>query len=145
MARDARSTPYGSARTSPQREGIVRAIDALERAFTAEELVAALADDGVAPGVATVYRALTVLEDTGYVVRVGERDGAALFARCDIRGHHHHMVCVACGHVSPASCPVGDETLASAAREGFLITSHEVTLYGVCRACLAAGRDGEVH
>lgn len=145
MARDARTTPYGTGRITRQRENIVRVIDGFERAFTAEELVAALADAGVASGVATVYRALAALEETGYVVRVGEREGAALFARCKTPGHHHHLVCVICGHVAPTSCPVSEDTLAAAMREGFLITDHEITLYGVCRSCLSAGLDGGVH
>ncbi len=145
MAHDARTAPYGNGRTSPQRENIVRIINSFGHAFTAEELVAALSDAGVSSGVATVYRALAALEETGYVARVGDRDGATLYARCETSGHHHHMVCVACGYVAPASCPVDDATIEAAARAGFLITDHEITLYGVCRDCLSAGWDGEVH
>lgn len=145
MAQIVGTTPYGTARTSPQRENIVAVIETLGRAFTAEDLVATLAASGTGSSVATVYRALSALEDTGYLARVGEREGAALYARCDTAGHHHHMVCVACGRVAPASCPIDDRILEAAAREGFLITDHEMTLYGVCRACLNAGCDGGVH
>lgn len=145
MARDARQTPYGAARTSPQREVIVRTVNSIRKAFTAEELVQHLAEKRSAPGVATVYRALAALEESGYVVRVGDRDGAALYARCETDGHHHHLVCVSCGRVSPATCPIDDVVAASAAADGFLITSHEITLYGVCSMCLLGDTADGVH
>ena len=145
MARDARRSPYGTARTSPQREVIVRTVNAMRRAFTAEELVQALAETSSAPGIATVYRALAALEESGYVVRVGEREGAAMYARCDTDGHHHHLVCISCGRVSPASCPIDELVTAAAAEDGFIITSHEITLYGICSSCLSGDTSGGVH
>lgn len=148
MAHDAR-TAYGSARYSPQRERIALVIDAFGRAFTADELVAALADGATAqagaPGTATVYRALVALEESGYVARVGERDGATLYARCSTEGHHHHFVCTVCGSVTAAECPIEESTFAAAARQGFVITHHEITLHGVCHRCLTAGWDREAH
>lgn len=144
MARDARGA-YGTSRMSPQRERIARAIDSFDGAFTAEELTHVLSAHPSAPGQATVYRALTALEESGFVARVGERDGATLYAKCETEGHHHHLVCIGCGHVSAISCPVDDSVIRAASRERFVITHHEVTLYGVCRSCLASGWTKEVH
>ncbi len=144
MARDARAA-YGAHRMSPQRERIVHAVESFDGAFTAEELAQTLSAHPDTPGQATVYRALTALEESGFVARVGERDGAVLYARCDTDGHHHHLVCIGCGHVSAVSCPVDESVIRAAARQRFVITHHEVTLYGVCRSCLAAGWTHEAH
>lgn len=128
---------FGAARLSPQRREIVSATATLRGAFTVEELsrAARARDEGI--GTATVYRAVAALEASGWLERVGERDGSALYAHCHAgQRHHHHVVCESCGRVEATECPV---TVASEAHsDGFRITRHEVTLYGICPACSAA-------
>ena len=85
-------------------------------------------------GLATVYRAVSAMEDSGWLTRVGESGGNALYARCERAGHHHHAVCMACGRVEHTPCPVGEDSTASVP-PGFRVTSHELTLYGLCDAC----------
>lgn len=136
--------PYGAGRTSAQRAAIARATDRLDRAFTVEELAEATERDatGRRPGIATVYRAVGVMAEAGHVERVGERDGRALYTRCDAGGHHHHLVCTECGSVAEAPCPLDTEALASATEQGFVVTRHEVSIYGLCPACLGRGGAG---
>ena len=133
---------FGSARVSPQRRAIVSAVEELAGAFTVEELARATHARHASIGTATVYRAVAALEASGWLERVGERDGSALFARCNAGGHHHHhVVCEQCGRVEVTDCPV---VIAAAANpDGFRITRHEVTLYGLCPAC-SASRNGAV-
>jgi Fur family ferric uptake transcriptional regulator len=132
------ATPYGAGRTSAQRTAIARAADRLDRAFTVEELAAATdrGPDGRRPGIATVYRAVSAMAEAGHVERVGSRDGRTLYARCDAAGHHHHLVCTGCGSVAEAPCPLDAAALASAAGRGFVVTRHEVAIYGLCPVCL---------
>lgn len=127
---------FGSARVSPQRREIVSAAQGLVGAFTVDELARAARDGDAGIGTATVYRAVGALEASGWLERVGERDGSALYARCDAGGqHHHHVVCERCGRVEATDCPV--VIAADARAEGFRITRHEVTLYGLCPECCA--------
>jgi len=127
---------YGSARVSPQRVRIARMATAMPGAFTVEELARALSAAGDDAGTATVYRAVGALEDSGFIERVGERGSSALYLKCGAHaGHHHHLVCTGCGRVEIAECPL-EPVLASAAdRCGFTLTSHDVSLYGLCAAC----------
>jgi Fur family ferric uptake transcriptional regulator len=117
---------------------IARAVERLERAFTVEELAEATGReaDGRRPGIATVYRAVSAMTAAGHVERVGGRDGKALYARCDAGGHHHHLVCTGCGSVAETPCPLDAVALASAADTGFVVTRHEVAIYGLCPVCL---------
>jgi Fur family transcriptional regulator, ferric uptake regulator len=132
---------FGSARVSPQRREIVSAAQALVGVFTVEELARATHARNAGIGTATVYRAVGALELSGWIERVGERDGAALYVRCDAgEHHHHHVVCEGCGRVEATECPVALASVAGP--EGFRITRHEVTLYGLCPAC-SATRTGE--
>jgi Fe2+ or Zn2+ uptake regulation protein len=129
---------FGSGRVSPQRREILSAALELTGAFTVEDLACTTHARDTSIGTATVYRAVAALEGSGWLERVGERDGSALFTRCNAGAHHHHhVVCEQCGRVEVTECPV----VISAAEnpDGFRITRHEVTLYGVCPACSAAG------
>lgn len=129
------ASAYGRRRVSPQRERIATAVDAMGRAFTIEELATCVQERDAGTAVATVYRAVAAMEDSGYVARVGDSDGHVLYARCVISDHHHHLVCTECGAVAHAACPMDTGVLASAKQQGFVITRHEITLYGLCRTC----------
>ncbi|MDR3686452.1 MAG: transcriptional repressor [Coriobacteriia bacterium] len=135
---DPADAAFGSARISPQRREIVSAVEALTGAFTVEELARTTHARDASIGTATVYRAVAALEASRWLERVGERDGSALFARCQAGAHHHHhVVCERCGRVEVTQCPV--EIAAAENPDGFRITRHEVTLYGLCPSCSASG------
>ncbi|MHB9002439.1 MAG: Fur family transcriptional regulator [Coriobacteriia bacterium] len=135
--------PYGDARVSAARRDIARAVETLGRAFTVEELGVALKRLDTPVALATIYRAVAAMEHTGALARVGEHEGTTLYAACgpqwpcgQAEDHHHHLVCTGCGAVEPVSCPVDDGTVTAAGDLGFVITRHEVRLYGMCRRCL---------
>ena len=128
---------YGSGRVTPQRLLIAQTAESLAGAFSVEDLEGAVRRTDDTTGQATVYRAVSAMVSSGWIERVGERDGSALFARCPAGPHHHHhVVCDGCGRVEATECPVvvgpGDATA-----DGFVITRHEITLYGLCPACAA--------
>lgn len=130
---------YGRARMSAQRARIGEAVLAMPGAFTAEDLHGRVSEAVPGIGLATIYRALAAMQASGAVTNVGDRQGSALLARCDRHDHHHHLVCTACGSVVGIDCPLGHEALASAEREGHLVTRHEITLYGLCAGCRRSG------
>jgi Fe2+ or Zn2+ uptake regulation protein len=112
-------------------------------AFTVDELSIAARAHGASAGTATVYRAVAAMEASGWLERVGERNGSALFARCGAGGHHHHhVICDGCGRVAATDCPVAEQVASSAQSDGFVITRHEVTLYGLCSQCARSAEDG---
>jgi Fur family ferric uptake transcriptional regulator len=131
---------YGAGRVSAPRLAIARAAERASGAFTVEELSVSVRryDPGVST--ATVYRSVAAMAASGYLTRVGERDGATLWARCGQAHHHHHLVCTSCGATAHTACPVDASALAAATPEGFTVTSHDVRLYGLCASC--AGRPG---
>ena len=136
-----RPSEYGAKRASSQREAIARVADRLGRAFSPDDLLAAAREVVPKIGVATLYRAVTAMEESDFIERIGSRDGAALFARCHGAGHHHHLVCTGCGLVAETDCPVHPER--SAENAGFKITGHSLTLYGLCPLCQEpAAQDG---
>ena len=102
---------------------------------SAENIYRALLDDGEEIGLATVYRVLTQFEAAGLVERHHFESGQAVFELSE-KGHHDHIVCVACGKVEEFF----DEMIESrqrevAAEKGYEVTDHSLTLYGRCPDC----------
>jgi Fur family ferric uptake transcriptional regulator len=136
------TTAYGAGRTSAQRLAIARAADAATGAFTVDDLAALTRGADPAIGTATVYRAVAAMAREGFLQPAGVRDGRALYVRCGDAGHHHHLVCTGCGAVAEAPCPLDTATFEAPGLGGFQITSHEVTLYGLCAECAGGAAGG---
>jgi len=87
-------------------------------------------------GLATVYRTLKLLLDTGVVVTV-EVPGEAPRFELTGKGHHHHFYCRGCSRVFEVEgCPEG---LADLAPVGFTLDGHELMLIGKCNTCSGNG------
>lgn len=133
---------YGDARYSPARHEVAEAVLRLRGAFTVDALVAEVRSAHDAAGAtATVYRAVAAMEDSGFIERVGERGGSALYAHCEAHSHHHHVVCDQCGRTAATPCPLATDTLRLEGPAGFVVTRHEVTLYGLCPECASTQRE----
>lgn len=132
LAREA----FGGGRLTSQRSAIAHAARSLNGAFTVEDLSRSVRERLPSAGAtATVYRAVAAMEASGFIERVGTRDGAQLFARCSADEHHHHVVCLGCGRIGHTDCPLETAAPAPARSDGFVVTRHEVTLYGYCGTC----------
>jgi Fur family ferric uptake transcriptional regulator len=102
------------------------------RHMSAEDVYRRLLDSNEDIGLATVYRVLTQFESAGIVTRHHFEGGSAVF-ELNEGTHHDHIVCVDCGRVAEFS----DESIEErqrqiAARLGFTITDHSLTLHGHC-------------
>lgn len=85
-------------------------------------------------GIATVYRAVSLLNESGQVKAVILADGQTRYEAAHL-GHHHHFRCRRCCRVFDLDvCPVA---LAEPATlpGGFRVDGHELTLYGKCPGC----------
>jgi Fur family ferric uptake transcriptional regulator len=90
-------------------------------------------------GLTTVYRTLELFSDLGIAQRV-HLHGDSQYYELNSGGHHHHLVCVACGKVRVfEGCNVGELETDIRDRADFLVTSHCLSLFGYCPGCLPAG------
>jgi Fur family ferric uptake transcriptional regulator len=118
-------------RQTEQRQAILDALRASNRAVTAQELHGEL--DGV--GLATVYRNLQRLADDGTADTLRRDNGEQAFLICGV-GHHHHLTCRVCGRVERVrDCRLDDWASSVAAEHGFAEVEHHAELVGVCRGC----------
>lgn len=133
---------YGAHRVSAARRTIAEIADALPGAFSVEDLWDDVRAAVPGVGLATVYRAVNAMLDAAYLAPVGTRGGTALYAVCAGGAHHHHLVCTSCGAVAGIACPVDSGLTSTARAAGYTLTSHEITLYGVCGACSKTSSEG---
>ncbi|GIU84505.1 MAG: hypothetical protein KatS3mg008_1280 [Acidimicrobiales bacterium] len=124
-------------RYTAARRSLVAALVAAARPLTIPELVQA--GEGLA--VSSAYRNLAVLETVGVVERVVTPDDHQRWELSgDLRGHHHHLVCVVCGGVEDFDLPGElEESLGRvvglAAANGFEVEDHRLDLIGRCGEC----------
>jgi Fur family ferric uptake transcriptional regulator len=119
-------------RQTRQRDEIVAVIERAAGPLTVPEILerSQLTVPGL--GIATVYRTLKLLQESGKIQTVILPCGETRYESSGL-GHHHHFHCRVCDEVFDlASCPVAAPTDIA---PGFVVESHELTLYGVCERC----------
>ncbi len=123
-------------RATRQRVAIRDALDRAGAFRTAQRLHDELRAGGENVGLTTVYRTLQSLAEAGEVDVLRTGDGEAIYRRCASGGHHHHLVCTACGtSVEVASEEVERWAAQTAQRHGFTDVEHTAELYGLCGGC----------
>jgi Fe2+ or Zn2+ uptake regulation protein len=90
----------------------------------------------------SAYRNLDILESTGLVRRIAtETDHARYELAESLLGHHHHLICTACGSIQDVRLPPDVEDAvevalaAAASAAGFRPERHTLDLHGTCAAC----------
>jgi Fur family ferric uptake transcriptional regulator len=90
-----------------------------------------------------VYDALNTLTEHRILRRI-EPAGSSMLFEINTGDNHHHIVCRGCGSVADVSCSVGSMPCAVPQdTHGYLIDEAEVTYWGLCPGCAAAG-DGAI-
>ncbi len=100
-------------------------------------------------GLATVYRNLQVLVDLQLLDKLSLDDGFTRYELSQLPGEeqekhhrHHHAICSGCGAVFSFEEDLLDTLEQSLCeRLGFVVTDHEVKLYGYCRSCREKQKD----
>lgn len=86
-------------------------------------------------GLTSIYRSLDLFESLGMAFRIS-RGSSVKFKSCELRNHHHHIVCQSCGKVVEFECCdlsewskwVGEST-------GYQVTDHQIHFLGLCHNC----------
>jgi Fur family ferric uptake transcriptional regulator len=104
--------------------------------LTNKEIFAALPKGGC--DLATIYRAMQLLEKLGMVKRFDFGDGVARFELVGEGddGHHHHLVCTSCAEVVEiGECFSAEIENRIARANGFKAVTHRLEFFGLCPGC----------
>ncbi len=119
-------------RETQQRRSIREAFTRAGRPLTPQEVLDEAHQDAPTLGIATVYRNVKALVEDGWLKTVELPGAVPRYELADI-GHHHHFHCHECGKVFDIEGCVGK--LSSIVPAGFVLESHDITLYGRCPQC----------
>lgn len=121
-------------RNTRQKDAIRAALSRSDEFVSAQDLHRRLEDEGAKVGLATVYRQLGALADSGEADTV-RLDGQQLFRLCGDDGHHHHLVCRSCGRTVEIESPSETWLKGEAAKHGFTLERHTLEVFGLCPDC----------
>ena len=129
------STDTSGLRPTRQRRAVATCLDRVDDFRSAQEIHALLQERDERVGLATVYRTLQALAESGEVDVLRSEDGETLYRRCS-ESHHHHLVCRTCGRTVEVAGPAVERWADAVAREhGFTDVDHTLELVGTCSGC----------
>lgn len=122
-------------RPTRQRMAVAAALASVDDFRSAQEIHDLIAQQGDTVGLATVYRTLQRLNESGEVDMLRSEDGEAIWRQCS-ETHHHHLVCRQCGATVEVEGPAVERwTDAIAAEHGYGDISHTLEIFGLCANC----------
>lgn len=124
-------------RTTRQQTAILQVLGSAKKFCSAQQIHNILTRKNQDVALATVYRTLKTLSESGDI-DVIFNEGEALYRRCKSGDHHHHLVCTDCGMSVEIENPAVELWAAEVgATHGFESVAHTLELYGTCRRCSA--------
>ena len=120
-------------RITTQRRAIEGVFTQHERPLTVEEIFNYGRESVSSLNIATVYRTLKILTDSGLVEKISHPSFGTLYELSG-KDHHHHFFCRECNRAYELpGCPLKvDDT----APDGFIVEDHEVFFMGRCPECV---------
>lgn len=122
--------------------GAVRSVLVESAGFrSAQDIHAALRQQGRPVGLSTVYRHLQSLVEQGAADVIQSPDGEATYRYCgeSTSAHHHHLVCRRCGHTEEVRARAVERWAADIASTfEFSDVDHTVEVFGTCAPCRRA-------
>ena len=119
-----------------QRRAVLEAFLGIEDHISAEDLYKIVSAKEPKIGLATVYRTLSLLTESGLAAELDFGDGQKRYEHKYQHSHHDHMICTQCGKIIEFQNPMIEKLQEDAAREHrFEMTSHKLDLFGLCSDC----------
>ncbi|HEX8083955.1 MAG TPA: Fur family transcriptional regulator [Solirubrobacteraceae bacterium] len=127
-------------RAGPARRTVVELLGRQHCCLSAKQIEEALTAEGHEISLASVYRALEVLDELRLVQRLDAGEGVVRYEPAHAGGeHHHHIVCDRCGSVASYEDEQLEGAIAQLAeRLSWSVDSHDVVLRGRCPRCRAS-------
>jgi len=86
-------------------------------------------------GIATVYRTLSLLEDSNMVTSLSFGAQGKKY-ELGAKNHHDHLICVECGSITEfVDEQIEDRQHHIADELGFKMQDHSMQIYGICKKC----------
>lgn len=143
-------------KVTSQRLAILQMLDnAADMHLTAEEIYDSVRKEEPEIGLATVYRTIQTMAERNILEKLNLGDGCVRYELSHRREQrddgkqqhrHHHLVCLGCKQISSFEDDLLEQLEAEIyEKNGFVVTDHDVKLFGYCRSCRESRRIGKEH
>lgn len=124
-------------RSGGARTAVVELLAGQDCCLSAQQIFDRLRGEGRSVGIASVYRALELLDELELVHRLEVGEGGARYEPALPGGeHHHHVICDSCGEVTAfEDAPLEAAIEKLAGRLPHMVSTHDVIIHGRCRSC----------
>ncbi|MDF3004699.1 MAG: fur2 [Oscillospiraceae bacterium] len=107
-----------------------------EQPLDAEQVFLALKAWDVSANLSTVYRTLEVLAKKDLIIGLVLPGTHRKVFALNQQGHRHYLVCLGCKKmIAIDGCPLSGYEHQLEQQTGYLISAHQLDLYGYCPAC----------
>jgi Fur family transcriptional regulator, peroxide stress response regulator len=122
-------------RLTPQRIAVVKVLATSDEHPSVEQIYEQVHQDFPTTSIATVYKTVALLRELGEVLELGFPDGSNRYDGSK-PFPHPHVICTRCMTVlDPNLSGLQDLTREASAETGFVITTHRLDFFGLCKAC----------
>lgn len=122
-------------RITPQRIAILKALLHNDRHPSVEDVYALVKVDFPTTSLATVYKTVHLLKETGEILEIGFTDGRSRYDG-NKPYPHPHLICTRCSAImDPDVTMVRRMTAEIEKTSGYQLLSHQIEFFGICPAC----------
>jgi len=126
-------------RITAQREMILKIfLESKGRHLGVEEVCRELLNRNIRISKATVYRAVELLVDLGFLRRLNFGDGIYRYEivdRSEVESHQH-VICRVCGKIKEINSEMVKKIVSEISEKtGYIIENHDLKFYGLCPDC----------
>src|SRR6266568_4770206 len=122
-------------RATPARVAVMRLLEKVDMPVDVQMVREYLEKLEIETDPATVFRIMGSFMQKGLVRQISFNEGKFRYELAS-RPDHHHLICNSCGKVEDFSdCNIAELEKDIKRRKGFLVESHSLEFYGVCREC----------
>ena len=119
-----------------QRRSVLKCFLECNSHISAEELYRIISIEDPKIGLATVYRTLNLLTQSGLAAELDFGDGQKRYESNHSTNHHDHMICTNCGKIIEFNHPLIEKHQEEVAKKnGFTISHHKLDMFGLCSNC----------
>lgn len=131
----ARALRRGGFKLTAPRRAVLQVLENSDNHLSPAEIFARARAIYPSLGLTTVYRTLDLLTAMGYLRPAYLGDNSQRYAT-HTGGHHHHLLCSACGAVVEVEeCGLASLADSLMQRTRFRIDGHYLEFYGLCERC----------
>ncbi len=129
-------------KSTRQRALIAETFLTMDGHLSVEEVWTRVRRDDPHVSVATVYRTMKLMADSGLARAQNFGDGQTRYEAAHGREHHDHLICTQCSTIVEFENDQIERLQDLVAKKhGFRVSSHKMELYGLCRDCAKAPSD----